>query len=552
MGANTGVHNDSRAAFWGCYAGATHTPAIRTETPMPSLLTNNITSRLRQVPARINFRRRPPRDVMIAAAVIIVITSIAAIRATLPAITYWLTPAPSKHAGIVPDDASLFVSVDLLAARRQATAELWNGLNYHAATSDDPAAIVHRYTGLDWDQHRPDRWAGREMSLTVNADATYAIIIDINDRRRAARYLDTFLSDPPQNLSATLLPQYLVVASETDTAHAIIERIDNPIHNTLSQTADYRNAIASHDENRPLATVFLRWTLAQGKYSRSHAGLMGCHPGRWLSATVRVRDQRITGDAYCPPTEGVRPPATLTVEQARPKPADGGIPAFWLANSFTPDVKYITARTSDTGTPDYTLLDYIYGRIVAPTTAGIADIEAAVLQHLDGYISLAISPAAPGQPPSFRATLSVTPEGSGQLAETVDAVVSAMAGAYGIEAARRSGAGWRMRHPHLPNHSITAALNDHELTITGNAPDLADPALGTTALPPELPHPYQTAIYASAPYAADLLATAFPSSRTYTTAIAAFAYSAHNRGSVTRHRLHLIMKPFPPDTIPNP
>ena len=517
---------------------------------------NIISNRLQRMPARTRLSGRPPRDILIAATLIIAIAAVYGVRNALPTITYWLTPAPSEHAGIVPDDASLFVSVDLLAARHQATSELRNSVDDNAATPDEnsyaPEAILRRYTGLDWHEHRPDSWAGREMSLTVNSDATYVVIVDIRDRREAAQYLGAFLSDTPQNLSAALLTDYLVVANDDGTAQAVIKRADNPVHNTLAKTADYREAIAIHDELRPLATVFLRWTLAQGEYTRSHAGAVGCHPRKWLTATLRAWEQRLSVTAYCPPSDGIKPPATLTVEQARPKAIDLATPAFWLANSFTPDTGYIGARTANTGIPGYTLLDYFYGHILAPTTAGIDEIQASVLQHLKGHLSLTIAPATPGQPPPFRANLSVRPDGVYPLTETVDHIATAMAAAYGIETARHSGEGWQIRHPNLPDHDIEMTIKDNQLTIAGDAPDRANPAPNNATLPGELPHPYQTVIYASAPYAPAILAAAFTPFRTYSNAIATFAYSAYNDGSMLRHRLHINIMPPPQAGPTNP
>lgn len=461
----------------------------------------------------------------------------------LTTLTARFTQSPGQHAAVIPDDADLFVAVDLRALSRQPVADILSRATKHSA-GQTPTDLLSRHTGLDWTSSQPAEWAGRELSVSVYPDGSHAIVADIRNHRLAARQLDSYLASPPEGYTAALLTRYLIIANSADTAEAIVRRTDEARHNVLTQTSDYRAAVAQHNSGRPVATIFVRWTLHQQAYARSYAGLIGCNPDAWLTGTVNFAANRIEAAAYCPATPGIAAPKPLTPSQAQPPASPNRTqppPAFWFASSFTPTSEYIHQRTANTGDPGFTLLDLILNLTVIPTTAWSENIQAALLQNLDGYFSLAARQSAEGSPAMFRAVLGIGPDGRQPITESISEIAEALASAYGIQAARQTTAGWLIIHPALPDQTIHVTVADQELAITNATPD--EPTSPTDATkPPALPQtagPAHTTIYAAEPYAAALIANMVPQSESIAEAVESFAYSAYNDGNFLRHRLTL-------------
>lgn len=483
-----------------------------------------------------------PRSLWIPAALITAALGIY-IGIALTTLIARFTQSPGQHAAIIPDEAELFVAVDLRALSRQPVADILSRATKHS-TGQTPTDLLSRHTGLDWTSSQPAEWAGRELSVSVYPDGSHAIVADIRNHRLAARQLDSYLASPPEGYTAALLTRYLIIANSADTAEAIVRRTDEARHNVLSQTTDYRAAVAQHNSRRPVATIFVRWTLHQQAYARSYAGLIGCDPDAWLTSTVNITAHQIEAAAYCPVAPGITAPKPLTPAQAQPPASPNRTqppPAFWFASSFTPTPEYIHQRTANTGDPDFTLLDLILNLTVIPTTAWSENIQTSVLQNLDGYFSLAANPSAEGSPTAFRAVLGVRPDGRQPIAESISEIAEALASAYGIQAARQTTAGWLIIHPALPDQTIHVTVSDQELSITNATPSEPTP-LTDAAEPPALPQttgPAHTTIYAAEPYAAALIANVVPQAESIAEAVESFAYSAYNDGNFLRHRLTL-------------
>lgn len=503
---------------------------------------------LRAIPGRW---RATPRSVWIPAALVTAVVVIF-VGASLPTLSARFSKSAGQHAAITPDDAELFVAVDLRALSRQPVADILSRATKHSA-GQTPADILTRHTGLDWTSSQPAEWAGRGLSVSVYPDGSHAVVADIRDHRLAAQQLDSYLADPPEGYTAALLPKYLIIANSADTAEAIVRRTDDTRHNVLAQTYDYRAAIAQHDPSRHVATIFVRWTLHRRAYARSHAGLIGCAPDAWLTGTVNFVANRIEATAYCPATPGVNPPAPLTPSQVR-SPASPNrtqqTPAFWFASSFTPTSEYIHQRTANTGDPRFTLLDLILHLTVIPTTGWNPNIQATLLQNLDGYFSLSARPSTEGGAPTvFRAVLGVGPDGRQPIAESISEMANALASAYGIQAARQTAAGWLIVHPALPDQTLHITVDDRELVVTnaatgGAGPDEPPPPTDA-AEPPRLPQttgPEHTTVYAAEPYAAALIANVVPQSADLSDAVAKFTYSAYSDGNFLRHRMVLYIR----------
>lgn len=492
------------------------------------------------------FRAKPRafpkrRSILIPAAVLIATAAVYTGNTVIPELLSALLSPTGKHARIVPDNAELFVSIDLKKAGARDVQAILNpprengdGFFTHA---------IKTYTELSEPPPGIAKWAGRELSITTYPDAGYAIVADVRNSRAAALALDSFIAKNPQ---ATLLSNHLVIASSPATAGAIIDRIDGRRRNTLEQTTDYQQAKRLRTNRRPLAIAFLRWSINGDKYQRSYAALLGCHTSRWLSATADINANQIELLAHCPPTEGLTPPTALA-GSSMPKPAQRPDSLHYEA-SFVPSQQVVNARTRNTGHPDFTLLDFIVQLTTGPTAFRFSDIQQQALQHLDGNVRLVIEDDANDDPPAFQIALDIKPGQRQPLTETVAAIATSMASTHGIQTAKPAPEGWLIRHPLAPNQTLSLAISDRLISVSnqpGHFPQAdTDNRTGNTSrrrFPHSQDDQRHAILHATGSYAARILAYGFPPLADAAPAVSQIDYSLYNDGSTLIHRATLTL-----------
>ena len=497
------------------------------------------------LPKLFHARPRPfakRRSILIPVAVILATAAVYTASTVIPQLLSVLLSPTGQHARLVPDNAELHVSVDLKKVGARDARTILDDLYQNGNGIIQPA--FQAYTGLSEPPPAIAEWAGRELSITTFPDAGYAIIVNVRDRRAAARRLDPFIAE---NLQATLLTEHLVIASSPTIARAVIDRIDGRHRNSLEQTTDYQQAEHIRTNRRPLAMAFLRWSINADQYQRSYAALMGCDTSSWLAATADINADQIELQAQCPPTDGLHPPSPLT-RSSLPAPAQQPDSLHYNA-SFEPSLEFISARTRNTGQPDFTLLDFITQLSVAPTGFRFTDIEQQALQHLDGNIQLAIEHDHTEPSPAFQITLTIRPGHRQPLAETIAGIATSMASTHGIQAAKPAPNGWLIRHPVAPNQTLSLTIKDRFLSVSnrpGHFP-MAGNDIGTgnanrRRFPNGNADPTHAILRASGRYATRILAYGFPPLAYAGPTVSQIDYSLYNDGATLIHRATLTLR----------